>query len=40
MLDDTQNNEETLEFIRKINSADIPVVIIKSSGVNGDCKLR
>lgn len=34
MLDETQNNEETLEFIRKINSAGIPVVIIKSSGVN------
>lgn len=35
MLDNTENDDATLDFIQKINSAGIPVVIIKSAGVGG-----
>lgn len=35
MLENTESNEATQEFIQKINSAGIPVIIIKSAGVNG-----
>lgn len=35
MLSDTQNDSQTLDFIKKINDAGIPVVVLKSSGVDG-----
>lgn len=35
MLSDTQNDTQTLEFIKKINDAGIPVIVIKSAGVDG-----
>jgi iron complex transport system substrate-binding protein len=35
MQDDTQNDSQTLDFIKKINDAGIPVVVIKTSGVGG-----
>ncbi|MBP2145418.1 iron complex transport system substrate-binding protein [Methanofollis sp. W23] len=35
MLDNTEKNDATGEFIEKIESAGIPVVIVKSAGVNG-----